>query len=61
MRGELQVSGELRVHRVSRQAGLSSNVRLKSAKNLYLRYRFFAEIRQIHRFFDDFRQNLQIL
>ncbi|EWC92962.1 hypothetical protein HMPREF1492_0562 [Atopobium sp. BS2] len=49
------------MHRVSRQAGLSSNVRLKSAKNLYLRHRFFTEIRQIHRFFDDFRQNLQIL
>ena len=28
---------------------------LKSAKNLYLRYRFFDKIRQIHRFFDVFR------
>ena len=34
---------------------------LKSAKNLYLRYRFFDKIRQIHRFFDVFRQKLQIL
>ena len=35
--------------------------RLKSAKNLYLSHRFFNKIRQIHRFFDAFRQNLQIL
>ena len=41
--------------RVSRQ------VRLKSAKNLYLRHRFFDEIRQIHSFFYVFRQKLQIL
>ena len=32
-------------------------VRLKSAKNLYLVHRFFCKIRQIHRFFDAFRQN----
>ena len=47
--------------RVSRQALLTNNVRLKSAKNLYLRHRFFNEIRQIHRFFCNFRQKLQIL
>ena len=35
--------------------------RLKSAKNLYLRHRFFCKIRQIHRFFCIFRQKLQIL
>ena len=35
--------------------------RLKCAKNLYLSHRFFCKIRQIHRFFDAFRQNLQIL
>ena len=35
--------------------------RLKSAKNLYFEYRFFDEIRQIHRFFYIFRQNLQNL
>ena len=35
--------------------------RLKSAKNLYLRHRFFDKIRQIHRFFYLFRQKLQIL
>ena len=34
---------------------------LKCAKNLYLRHRFFDEIRQIHRFFEAFRQKLQIL
>ena len=34
---------------------------LKSAKNLYLRHRFFDKIRQIHRFFYLFRQKLQIL
>ena len=34
---------------------------LKCAKNLYLRHRFFDEIRQIHRFFEAFRQMLQIL
>ena len=53
--GELQVRGELRVHRVSRQ------VCLKSAKNLYFKYRFFDKIRQFHSFFYVFRQNLQIL
>ena len=36
-------------------------VRLKCAKNLYLSHRFFCKIRQIHRLFDAFRQNLQIL
>ena len=35
--------------------------RLKSAKNLYLSHRFFDKIRQIHRFFCNFRQKLQIL
>ena len=35
--------------------------RLKSAKNLYLSHRFFCKIRQIHSFFNVFRQNLQIL
>ena len=40
---------------------LTNNVRLKSAKNLYLRHRFFCKIRQIHRFFCNFRQKLQIL
>ena len=39
----------------------SALARLKSTKNLYLSYRFFYKIRQIHRFFDAFRQNLQIL
>ena len=34
---------------------------LKSAKNLYFRHRFFCKIRQINRFFDVFRHNLQIL
>ena len=48
--------------RVSRQARLTfCCVRLKSAKNLYLRHRFFCKIRQIHRFFCIFRQKLQIL
>ena len=47
--------------RVSRQALLTNNVRLKSAKNLYFRHRFFNKIRQIHRFFCIFRQKLQIL
>lgn len=47
--------------RVSRQARLTNNVRLKSAKNLYLSHRFFCKIRQIHRFFCNFRQKLQIL
>ena len=47
--------------RVSRRALLTNNVRLKSAKNLYLSHRFFCKIRQIHRFFNVFRQNLQIL
>ena len=40
---------------------LTNNVRLKSAKNLYLSHRFFCKIRQIHRFFCIFRQKLQIL
>ena len=35
--------------------------RLKSAKNLYLSHRFFYKIRQIHSFFNVFRQYLQIL
>ena len=35
--------------------------RLKCAKNLYLSHRFFYKIRQIHSFFNVFRQNLQIL
>ena len=39
----------------------SRKARLKSAKNLYLRHRFFNKIRQIHRIFDAFRQNPQIL
>ena len=47
--------------RVSRQVLLTNNVRLKSAKNLYLSHRFFNKIRQIHRFFCIFRQKLQIL
>ena len=47
--------------RVSRQVLLTNNVRLKSAKNLYLSHRFFCKIRQIHRFFCIFRQKLQIL
>ena len=34
---------------------------LKSAKNLYFGYRFFDEIRQIHRIFNAFRQKLPIL
>ena len=34
---------------------------LKSVKNLYLSHRFFCKIRQIHSFFNVFRQNLQIL
>ena len=34
---------------------------LKSAKNLYLSHRIFDKIRQIYRFFDAFRQKLQIL
>ena len=34
---------------------------LKSTKNLCLSHRFFCKIRQIHRFFDAFRQKLQIL
>ena len=41
--------------------GTSRKARLKSAKNLYLSHRFFNEIRQIYRFFDAFRQKLQIL
>ena len=39
----------------------TSKTRLKCSKNLYLSHRFFYKIRQIHRFFDAFRQNLQIL
>ena len=39
----------------------SRRVRLKSAKNLCFGYRFFAEIRQIHRFFGVIRQKLQNL
>jgi len=39
----------------------SRKARLKSAKNLYLSHRFFNKTRQIHRFFDAFRQKLQIL
>ena len=33
----------------------------EKCKDLYLRYRFFNKIRQIHRIFDAFRQNPQIL
>ena len=44
-----------------RSKATSRKTRLKSAKNLYLSHRFFYKIRQIHRFFDVFRQNLQIL
>ena len=40
---------------------MSRKVCLKSTKNLYLRHRFFNKIRQIHRLFNVFRQNLQIL
>ena len=43
------------------KSNLEFKVCLKSAKNLYLSHRFFCKIRQIHRFFDAFRQNLQIL
>ena len=43
------------------KSNLEFKVCLKSAKNLYLSHRFFYKIRQIHRFFDAFRQNLQIL
>ena len=39
----------------------SRKARLKSAKNLCFGYRFFAEIRQIHRFFGVIRQKLQNL
>ena len=41
--------------------GTSRKARLKSAKNLYLSHRFFDKIRQIYRFFNAFRQKLQIL
>jgi len=41
--------------------GTSRKACLKSAKNLYLRHRFFNKIRQIYRFFNAFRQKLQIL
>jgi len=43
------------------KSNLEFKVCLKSAKNLYLSHRFFCKIRQIHRFFNVFRQNLQIL
>ena len=50
------------VHRTNLEIRVTSRkVRLKSAKNLYLRHRFFEKIRQIHRFFYLFRQKLQIL
>ena len=50
------------VHKTNLEIRVTSRkVRLKSAKNLYLRYRFFYKIRQIHRFFYIFRQKLQIL
>ena len=41
--------------------GTSRKARLKSTKNLCLRHRFFNKIRQIYRFFNAFRQKLQIL
>ena len=44
-----------------RSKATSRKTRLKSAKKLYLSHRFFDEIRQIHSFFNVFRQNLQIL
>ena len=47
--------------RAPMKSNFEFNVRLKSAKNLYLSHRFFCKIRQIHRFFNVFRQNLQIL
>ena len=50
------------VHKTNLETRVTSRkVRLKSAKNLYLRHRFFYKIRQIHRFFYLFRQKLQIL
>ena len=50
------------VHRTNLEIRVTSRkVCLKSAKNLYLRYRFFDKIRQIHSFFYIFRQKLQIL
>ena len=50
------------VHKTNLEIRVTSRkVRLKSAKNLYLRHRFFVKIRQIHRFFYVFRQKLQIL
>ena len=50
------------VHKTNLEIRVTSRkVRLKSAKNLYLRHRFFEKIRQIHRFFYLFRQKLQIL
>ena len=50
------------VHKTNLEIRVTSRkVRLKSAKNLYLRHRFFEKIRQIHRFFYIFRQKLQIL
>ena len=40
------------VHKTNLETRVTSRkVRLKSAKNLYLRHRFFYKIRQIHRFF----------
>ena len=57
---------KIRLHESAHKTNLeirvtSREVRLKNAKNLYLRHRFFEEIRQIHRFFYLFRQKLQIL
>ena len=57
---------KIRLHRSAHEPHLDPKVtsrkaRLKSAKNLYLRHRFFNKIRQIHRIFDAFRQKLQIL
>ena len=50
------------VHKTNLEIRVTSRkVRLKSAKNLYLRHRFFDKIRLIHRFFNVFRQKLQIL
>ena len=50
------------VHKTNLEIRVTSRkVCLKSAKNLYLSHRFFDKIRHIHRFFDVFRQKLQIL
>ena len=54
-------TGFLARHVVTVRAPNFHYVRLKSAKNLYFRHRFFNKIRQIHRFFYIFRQKLQIL